>query len=569
MPPLPVAVEGAAPFGIRFALVDGVGRLVREPDLTAVGAFAGDGPAGPLAPAADTEGRWGYLDRAGRWVAPPVWQYAHPLDDHGRGRFQQGGRWGYIDAAGVPVISARFTETAVFRHGLAVVRTEDGPGWIDPSGAPALSGPYAAVGRFSACGLAGVRLASTGKCGYVDRSGRLVVPARFDGVRPFGPDGLAGARTGELWGLIDRAGAWVEKPRFHRLTAYRAHGLAWFLEAPAGGYREGWLDGRGRVMVDSDGRDVSEAVGCGLIRVRSGSVYGFADTTGASVITPGYAYADDFDACGATLVRDEAQDVPWGVLRPDGTCLPMDHREPLTDREGWPVGFDNGRGTCPFLDHDGSVVRVGPDGREICRVEPAAPDGSALRIRDASGAVVWRGGAAPGTFAPPEPFLAPGREEYTDRPEAWDGDPADLVDGLLAEPARVFLPRSLIFDSEDDVYELSEADAYDLEHHSWFGAMLTPASYYVSEQRWGAFDYLSEWVTEGFHALTDELVAPLTARFGEPEEDRGYLRYGDGSRSWSWRVDGRTVLLQWYWQCGDGDFENQIWLAALDLPEDR
>ncbi|MEU6057304.1 WG repeat-containing protein [Streptomyces sp. NPDC047097] len=571
--PWPVEVTGAAPFGRRFALVDAAGRLVREPDLTAVGAFAGDGPHGPIAPAADTGGRWGYVDRAGRWVAPPIWRYAYPLDGHGFGRFQHGegdedGRWGYVDGSGTPVVAPRFTAAAEFRHGLAVVRTEEGPGWIDPTGVLVLSGPYEAVGPFSACGLAGARLAESGRCGYVDRSGELVIPDRFDGARPFGPDGLAGVRVGEKWGLIDRTGKWAVEPRYQRLESYNTYGLAYFIAFDEGRrYREGYLDGRGRPVLEAERRDVGEVTAQGLVRMRNDLLYGFADTTGAMVIAPQYTYADHFDPCGAAVVRREWQG-QWGVLRPDGAFLAMPYREPVTD-DGWPVGFDHGLGTAPFLDHDGSVVRVDPDGREVCRLEVAAPDGgSVLRIRAASGAVVWEGTAAPGTFQAPAPFLAPGREELIDHPEAFDGEVGEVAARLLAQEPRLFLARSLVFDSEDDPCELSEDDDYDLREHSWYGGMLTLASRYVSEEHWGAYDFLSEVVSDGINELADELRERLTARFGTPEEDRRFLRYGDGSHSWEWRVDGRILLLQCHWQCGDGDFEYQIWLAALDLPED-
>src|SRR5262245_43011234 len=52
-----------------------------------------------------------------------------------------------------------------------------------------------------------------GKQGFMDRSGRVVIPPRFVKVYPF-TEGLAAAQEGELWGYIDPKGEWVIKPAF-------------------------------------------------------------------------------------------------------------------------------------------------------------------------------------------------------------------------------------------------------------------------------------------------------------------------------------------------------------------
>ncbi|MGW2250668.1 hypothetical protein ACWCXH_10750 [Kitasatospora sp. NPDC001660] len=51
--PYVVPCEGEGPYGLRFALVDSAGRLVRRPDLSWVGEFAPDGRGGHLVPARD------------------------------------------------------------------------------------------------------------------------------------------------------------------------------------------------------------------------------------------------------------------------------------------------------------------------------------------------------------------------------------------------------------------------------------------------------------------------------------------------------------------------------------
>lgn len=52
-----------------------------------------------------------------------------------------------------------------------------------------------------------------GREGFINRSGKLVIPVRFDKVYPF-TGGLAGACVNEKWGYIDESGTWAIEPRF-------------------------------------------------------------------------------------------------------------------------------------------------------------------------------------------------------------------------------------------------------------------------------------------------------------------------------------------------------------------
>ncbi|MFD7626561.1 WG repeat-containing protein [Streptomyces sp. NPDC059851] len=155
-----------------------------------------------IAPAADAQGRWGSLDHFGQWLAPPSLEYAGAFDDARLSPFKHAGLWGYADASGNHRVPARFTQAAPCHHGLAMVRTDQGAAYADTTGTIVIAGPFAAAGPFGPVGLGSVRLQSTGLCGYVDRHGRLAVPARFDGTHPCG----ARYGWGDLWGLVDTAG---------------------------------------------------------------------------------------------------------------------------------------------------------------------------------------------------------------------------------------------------------------------------------------------------------------------------------------------------------------------------
>ncbi|MEU6314309.1 WG repeat-containing protein [Streptomyces sp. NPDC047014] len=576
--------------GAPYALVGADGRLVRAPGLSAVGAFHPDGQGGYVAPAADRDGRCGYLDHRGVWLAAPELAYTEAFGADGLSRFQaEGGLWGFAGTDGVPVVPAALAEAAPFRHGLAAARTEDGMGHLDTAGRFAIRPRYAAAGAFAPNGLAPVRTAENGLCGYIDRTGRTAIEPRFDGARPFGPGGTAPVRVGELWGLVDGAGGWVVEPCFAMLEPFQDNGLAFVLGGTHGARFRGYVNARGEVVIRARDR-LSQQFRCGLVRFDDGSGHGYHDATGEEVIEPEYEWAEDFDTAGAAVAHylepldeegsEEARAAAaarpsgraWGVLRADGRFLPVDHLEPLTDAGGWILGFGYGTGLAAFVTRDGAVAHVDREGRDLCWVEAAA-DGTALRLVDPAGAVLWETTGPAGSFARVEPAHCPEARSYlVGRPGAAGvaevADVTDIADGLLAAEPRPFEPCSLLFESREDPYApTGPEDADPDDDGTSFGAMAVLARTFLSAEHQREFPFLQDWAVERFGEIEAEAVGRLTARFGAPLPGAGpILRSGDGESSTVWQAGpgARRLVLQSYFLVGDGDVEIQLWLAAVD-----
>jgi hypothetical protein len=166
------------------------------------------------------------------------------------------GKWGYIDRTGKIVINPQFDQPGDFHGGIASVELNGRTRYIDKTGTTAFTLPFALSGEFRE-GLAGV---CTGKkrCGYADRSGNLVIEARFDQVEPF-CEGLAAAAVGGRWGVIDKSGKWVVRPRFRSLNRG---------QSPLEEYR----DGLARVTLPWGGGDLAKR--------------GYIDRTGSYVWKP-------------------------------------------------------------------------------------------------------------------------------------------------------------------------------------------------------------------------------------------------------------------------------------------
>ncbi|MGW4892275.1 WG repeat-containing protein [Kitasatospora sp. NPDC004240] len=552
--------------GVRYALVDGAGRLVREPDLGAVGAFHPRDLGGFTAPAADAQGRWGYLDERGRWRREPDLPAVREFGTYGLSPYQDAdGRWGYAGTDGMPVFHAAFVEVSPFQHGLAVVRTEEGLGYLSPRNRLVIRGPFAWAGPFSDAGLAPVRVDDGDPCGFIDRSGRMVIEPRFDEAHPFGSGGSAPVRVGDRWGLIDTAGEWVVEPVHPLLNAFNRTGVAYVLGGTAGDRFRGYVDSYGAVTVRARHR-LSQTFGSALVRFDDGRTHGYQDSTGRVVIDQDYDWADDFDdfdeagaAVAHRLDRDDDTaglgDRPpgraWGVLRADGRFLPVRHLEPVTDAGGRVVGF--GDGIAPFVTRDGGVAYVDREGRDVCRVEPSA-DGSVLRLVDAVGTELWRTTAAERTFARVEPAHCKEAASYLAHPGAPGRDLADLAD--LADELLAAEPRRFEFvGSVRDDPEWAGAS---------YGAVSDVAHTFLLAEHRHEFPFLHGWTVEQFEAIEMEALAALTARFGPwlPGVQVS-LRTGDEEHSTVWQVGERRLVLHSSHLADDGDVDRRLRLAAV------
>ena len=75
-------------------------------------------------------------------------------------------------------------------------------GFIDKTGKEIIPLKYEDVGKFKE-GLAAVKL--TGKWGFIDKSGAQIIPLQFEEVKYF-YNGMSGAKLNNLWGIIDKSG---------------------------------------------------------------------------------------------------------------------------------------------------------------------------------------------------------------------------------------------------------------------------------------------------------------------------------------------------------------------------
>jgi hypothetical protein len=107
------------------------------------------------------------------------------------------------------------------------------------------------------CGRA--RNLPTGKWGYIDSNGELIIATQFDEATPFS-EGLAAVCTGDCrndgdskWGYIDKSGKYVINPQFGHAYAFK-EGLAVVCVGNSSSYpcdgKEGYIDHAGKFVIN-------------------------------------------------------------------------------------------------------------------------------------------------------------------------------------------------------------------------------------------------------------------------------------------------------------------------------
>jgi hypothetical protein len=292
-------------------------------------------------------GRWGFINTSGQMVVAPQFDAAHDFSES-LARVVVDGRAGYIDRTGHFEIPPQFVidnsdyGADDFHDGLALVALRKGQGWrigyLTPEGKfaiePALTDAYAFSEGLAVAQRSVFKLRFRGWAalyGYMDESRRMVVAAEFVERPNHFSDGLAMIRVDNKSGYIDRTGRVVLPPTYYDGTDFR-FGLALV---------------RGtdplHVYIDKSGAVVSDGIalynyegwvgdyatrkfpdGLERMRVRLGGRvrYGFRDETGVVRIAPRYEFALPFSE---GLARVRLEDGSYACIDRRGEVV---HSEP-------------------------------------------------------------------------------------------------------------------------------------------------------------------------------------------------------------------------------------------------
>jgi plastocyanin len=150
------------------------------------------------------------VDRTGKVVVSPLYDWITPPIEGGLWLVMMGDRFGFIDVEGKVVIGPTLDSAQPFSDGLASVRVGERWGFMKPDGKYLVdAGPTYDEARPMRNGRAAVRVGDL--WGFIDRKGVMIVSPTYDAVGDFDGD-LAAVFLNGMLGYIDASGKLVRTP---------------------------------------------------------------------------------------------------------------------------------------------------------------------------------------------------------------------------------------------------------------------------------------------------------------------------------------------------------------------
>jgi hypothetical protein len=207
------------------------------------------------------------------------------------------------------------------------------------------------------------------KCGYIDKTGRLIIPFKFDGADDFS-EGLAGVSIDGKSGYIDETGKFVISPP--SLSGFPfSSGMALvvirdFEKDHLHMHKLGYINRSGKLVIqrkealDSKSLHISYKelfFSEGLVSVEQNNKIGFIDKAGRQVIPPRYQNAGPFSE-GLAAVRIKGK---YGYIDRSGKMvIPPQFEDAGPFSEGLALINSNGN-QCGYIDKSGKLVINGEE----------------------------------------------------------------------------------------------------------------------------------------------------------------------------------------------------------------
>jgi hypothetical protein len=245
-------------------------------------------------------GKWGYIDKTGKLAIPMKFTHAESFSE-GLAAIKEGDSGAFIDHNEQKVFELPLDVTLGFREGIVGVLYRGTLAYFDKTGkkiSPPLG--YGPKNNSFSEGLAPVEI--NGKTGFMDRTGKIVIEPQFEDAEDF-QEGLApvkvrseettwcprdanGSRKGFTmkWGYIDKTGKMVIPAEFESAAPF-SDGLGAINQCDEGYF----IDKTGRKIVLGKFTYASP-FGAGLSRINVGvdqdRMWGFIDRTGKMIWGP-------------------------------------------------------------------------------------------------------------------------------------------------------------------------------------------------------------------------------------------------------------------------------------------
>jgi hypothetical protein len=296
----PVAMEH------RWGIIDRNGKFIVEPNYDYAGGFGPEGLAGLL-----KDDKVGFVDTTGRLVIPFKYHWPKPwvttpdypffvqnrisvIDAENEDEIE-GGKTGCLNPKGELIIPAIFDYISYFEDGVATAGKDGRAVLIDTMGNIVQQFPEIAQFLYFTGNHAILRT-SDGHAGLMKKTGEIVLEPKYKGIDPFSEGFVAVQIDGNEFGVksafIDTTGRFVFDRTFSFIRSFSEGYAAVEING-----KWGFIDRTGKLAIEAKYDDVRDFYnGFAIVGVKDGKSlrYGFVDSTGRIIIKPVYSEAGYF-----------------------------------------------------------------------------------------------------------------------------------------------------------------------------------------------------------------------------------------------------------------------------------
>ena len=277
----------------------------------------------------------GAIDWEGKTVIPFIYNSVEPFSE-GLAAVSDKNGTGFVNRNGEVVIPLQFEEAEPFSDGLAVVKKKDGTyAYIDKTGKIVIDAAnYRHVESFSE-GLAMVRSSDARRAGFIDQTGKEVIPCQYRWAGYFRNGATyASDAEGKNW-LIDQTGKrlkWIADAEYlvyadGKMTKpnQQKNGMAMteeIVNLPDGDHEHvrRYFDETGEISYETYRLKKGLSEGLAPYWDATAKKYGYVNESGTWVIAPAFDAAERFQDGYAVVANeitlaDGTRDVEWGIIQ--------------------------------------------------------------------------------------------------------------------------------------------------------------------------------------------------------------------------------------------------------------
>ena len=317
-------------------LLDGKGKVLHTYDTGTDVTMWGGGEQ-TLLVGRNTENDFGNgaIDWEGNTVIPFVYLYVDFFSE-GMAAVKDENGMGFVNRSGALVVPTQFQTTRAFSDGLAVVKkTDDTYAHIDKTGKIVIdASKYSSALPFYE-GLAMVRSRDTHKAGFIDKTGKEVIPCQYRWAGYFRNGATyASDAEGKNW-LIDQTGKklkWIADAEYlvyadDRMTKpnQQKNGMAMteeIVNLPDGDHEHvrRYFDETDEISYETYRLKKGLSEGLAPYWDATAKKYGYVNESGTWVIAPAFDAAERFQDGYAVVANeiklaDGTKDVEWGIIQ--------------------------------------------------------------------------------------------------------------------------------------------------------------------------------------------------------------------------------------------------------------